>query len=147
MENVLDIDKRPYDPAHPVVCMDETPGQLIGEVREPMTAAPGRVVRQDDEYQRLGVCNVFMACEPLAGRRMTKVTAQKTKLDWAQFLDDIAQQHQQAERITSVMDNLNTHRRHGTRHLNHNGPKHCGTGSSLSTHPNTAVGSIWPRSS
>ncbi|MCW5234186.1 IS630 family transposase [Verminephrobacter eiseniae] len=109
MENVLDIYKRPYDPARPVVCMDETPRQLIGQVREPIAASSGRVMREDYEYQRLGVCNVFMACEPLAGRRITKVTAQKTKVDWAQFLDDIAQQYQQAQRITLVMDNLNTH--------------------------------------
>jgi transposase len=109
MENVLDIYKRPYDPARQVVCMDETPRQLIGQVREPIAASPGRVMREDYECQRLGVCNVFMACEPLAGRRITKVTAQKTKVDWAQFLDDIAQQYQQAQRITLVMDNLNTH--------------------------------------
>ena len=110
MENVLDVYKRPYDPTHPVVCMDETPRQLIGQVRSPLVAAPGRVVREDYEYARLGVCNVFMACEPLAGRRITKVTAQKTKVDWAQFLDDIAQQYPQAHRITLVMDNLNTHK-------------------------------------
>src|SRR6218665_360343 len=78
MENVLDIYKRPYDPARPVVCMDETPRQLIGQVREPIAASSGRVMREDYEYQRLGVCNVFMACEPLAGRRSTKGTEQKT---------------------------------------------------------------------
>ena len=109
MENVLDVYRRPFDESRPVVCMDETPRQLIGQTRVPIPAKPGQPARQDYEYERLGVCNVFMACEPLAGRRMTKVTERKTKTDWAYFLDDIAQQYPQARRITLVMDNLNTH--------------------------------------
>lgn len=110
MENVLDVYRRPYDASHPVVCMDETPRQLIGQVRTPIAAKPGQVQREDYEYERLGVCNVFMASEPLAGRRITKVTERKTKIDWAHFLDDIAQQYPEAQRITLVMDNLNTHK-------------------------------------
>lgn len=109
MERVLDVYKRPFDAAHPVVCMDETPRQLIGQVRAPVTARTGQLAREDYEYERLGVCNVFMACEPLAGTRLTKVTARKTKLDWAQFVDDIANDYPEAQRITLVMDNLNTH--------------------------------------
>lgn len=109
MERVLDVYRRPYDAAHPVVCMDETPRQLIGQTREPIGAAPGRPEREDYEYRRLGVCNVFMACEPLAGRRMTEVTERRTKIDWAHFVEAIATQYPQAERITLVMDNLNTH--------------------------------------
>ena len=109
MENVLDVYRRPYDEQYPVVCMDETPRQLIGQVRQSEPARPGHPEREDYEYQRLGVCNVFMACEPLAGRRMTKVTERKTKVDWAHFLDNIAAQYPQAKRITLVMDNLNTH--------------------------------------
>jgi hypothetical protein len=109
MEKVLDVYRRPYDEEHPLVCMDETPRQLIGQVRQPEPARPGHPEREDYEYQRLGVCNVFMACEPLAGRRMTKVTERKTKVDWAHFLDDIAAQYPAAKRITLVMDNLNTH--------------------------------------
>lgn len=65
--------------------------------------------RQDYEYERCGVCNVFMATEPLAGTRMTKVTDRKTRADWAQFLHDIAERYPDADRITLVMDNLNTH--------------------------------------
>ncbi len=110
MENVLDVYRRPYDAARPVVCMDETPRQLIGQVRTPIVAKPGQAQREDYEYERLGVCNVFMASEPLAGRRITKVTERKTKIDWAHFLDDIAQQYPEAQRITLVMDNLNTHK-------------------------------------
>ena len=82
----------------------------IGETREPVPAAPGRPAREDYEYRRCGSCNVFMATEPLAGRRMTKVTARRTKTDWAHFLNDIAERHRDAKRITLVMDNLNTHR-------------------------------------
>jgi hypothetical protein len=109
MERVLDVYRRAYDATHRLVCMDQTPRQLIGCTRECIPAAPGRLAREDYEYERLGVCNVFMACQPLAGRRMSKVTARKTKTDWAHFIDDIANQYRQAERITLVMDNLNTH--------------------------------------
>ena len=110
MEQVLDVYRRPYDEAHPVVCMDETPRQLIGETREPVPAKPGRPGRHDYEYQRCGTCNVFMATEPLAGKRMTRVTERKTKVDWANFLADIAAHYPDARKITLVMDNLNTHR-------------------------------------
>ena len=110
MEKVLDVYQRPYDPALPVVCMDETPRQLIRETRVPVPSAPGRARRQDYEYRRCGTCNVFMANEPLAGRRLTKVTARRTKTDWARFLKDIAQRYPDASRILLVMDNLSTHR-------------------------------------
>lgn len=110
MERVLDVYRRPYDAMNPVVCMDETPRQLIRETRMPLPPRPGRLARHDYEYERCGVCNVFMASEPLAGTRMTKVTERKTKIDWAQFLRDIAERYADAERITLVMDNLNTHR-------------------------------------
>ena len=110
MERVLDVYRRPYDASFPVVCMDETPRQLIAETRAPIPPAPGREVREDYEYRRCGTCNVFMATEPLAGRRLTKVTERRTKTDWARFLEDIAGQYPDATRITLVMDNLNTHR-------------------------------------
>jgi len=110
MERVLDVYRRPYDKAFPVVCMDETPRQLIRETRVPVAAKPGRPARHDHEYRRCGTCNVFMATEPLAGRRMTQVTERRTKTDWARFIADIAARHPDAERITLVMDNLNTHR-------------------------------------
>ena len=109
MEKVLDIYSRPYDARRPVVCMDETPRQLIRETRQPIAAMPGRPVRHDYEYERCGVCNVFMASEPLAGRRLTKVTERRTKAHWAVFVQEIAQSYPDAERITRVMDNLNTH--------------------------------------
>jgi len=109
MEMVLDIYKRPFDPQHPVVCMDESPKQLIGETKTPIPASPGQPARTDYEYKRCGVCNIFMACEPLAGKRLVKVRERKTKNDWAYFLEEIAAQYEDAEKITLVMDNLNTH--------------------------------------
>jgi len=110
MENVLDVYKRPYNQDFPVICMDETPRQLIKETRTPIAGAAGRAERHDYEYERCGVCNIFMANEPLAGTRLTKVTERKTKSDWAQFIKELARHYEGAEKITLVMDNLNTHK-------------------------------------
>ncbi len=110
MENVLDVYRRPYDKDFPVVCMDESPRQLIKETRAPLSAKPGRPERFDYEYARCGVCNIFMASEPLAGKRIVDVTERKTKIDWAHFVQRIAEHYKDAESITLVMDNLNTHK-------------------------------------
>lgn len=109
MEMVLDVYKRPLDPLYPVVCMDESPKQLIAETKVPIPASPGETAKHDYEYERCGVCNVFLACEPLAGKRKVKITERKTKLDWACFIEEVANQYESAEKITLVMDNLNTH--------------------------------------
>jgi hypothetical protein len=109
MEMVLDVYKRPFDPAHPVVCMDESPKQLIAETKVPIPVSPGSAAKYDYEYRRCGVCNVFLACEPLAGKRMVQITERKTRVDWAYFIEKIAGQYKSAEKITLVMDNLNTH--------------------------------------
>ena len=100
MENVLDVYKRPYQAEFPVVCMDETPRQLIRETRAVIPAAPGRPERHDYEYERRGVYTIFLANEPLAGRRFVKVTERKTKTDWAQFLRELADLYPQARKIT-----------------------------------------------
>lgn len=110
MERLLDIYKRPYDPRHPLICMDETPRQLIKETRMPIPGGKGRPERHDYEYERCGVYNVFMANEPLAGRRMTKVTERKTESDWAHFIRELAGRYETAEKITVVLDNLSTHK-------------------------------------
>lgn len=110
MEMVLDVYKRPYDERYPVICMDESPKQLIAETKTPIPVSPGQPAKSDYEYKRCGVCNIFMACEPLVGRRMVKITQHKTKTDWAQFILEIAELHKKAEKITLVMDNLNTHK-------------------------------------
>lgn len=110
MENVLEIYKRPYNPAYPVVCMDESPRQLIRETRQAIPAKAGRLARHDYEYERCGVCNIFMACEPLAGRRLVNITERKTKKDWAYFIENIAKTYNTAEKITLIMDNFTTHK-------------------------------------
>lgn len=109
MEQVLDVYKRAYDPLYPVVCMDESPKQLISETRVSIPARPGRVELYDCEYRRQGMCNIFLACEPLKGKRIIQVMETKTKKDWAGFLMEIADQYRMATRITLVMDNLSTH--------------------------------------
>jgi hypothetical protein len=111
MEQVLDVYQRPYDPKRPVVCMDEQPKQLIGETRSPVPVAPGQPPRVDYEYVREGVGNVWMFVEPLGGWRNVPVTATKTALDWAQQVKQLVDhpRYEEAERITLVCDNLNTH--------------------------------------
>ena len=109
MERVLDVYKRPYDPLRPVVCMDESPRQLIRETRLPLPGQPGVVERYDYEYERCGVCSIFMAVEPLHGKRIVQIKERRTKRDWALFLRDINRRYRRAEKITLVMDNLNTH--------------------------------------
>jgi len=105
----LDVYKRPFDPRHPVICMDESPKQLISETRAPIAVSPGQVAKHDYEYKRCGLSNIFLACEPLAGKRIVKVTERKTALDWACFMEEVAAQYEHAEKITLVMDNLSTH--------------------------------------
>ena len=111
MENVLEVYKRPLDASHPVVCFDEKSKQLVGEVAVPVPAAPGRVERHDYEYVRNGTANLFMLVEPLAGRRRVSVTSPRTKLDFAMQMKEWVDIHYpDAEKVTLVMDNLNTHR-------------------------------------
>lgn len=90
--------------------MDESPRQLTKETRMSIKAEPGKPAKYDYEYQRCGVYNIFMANEPLAGKRMVKVTEKKTMIDWALFIEKIAKQNKDADKITLVMDNLSTHK-------------------------------------
>lgn len=110
MEQVLDVYKLPYNEWFPVVCMDESPKQLIKETRLSINMKPGQDKKVDFEYERCGVCNIFMANEPLAGKRFVEVKRTKTKMDWAYFIRDLADNHyKDAIKIKLVMDNLNTH--------------------------------------
>jgi hypothetical protein len=109
MEQVLDIYEQPYDARRPVVCFDERPCQLLGDVLMPLPMKPGRVERQDYHYERHGTCVVLMAVEPLAGHRIVKVTEQKTKKDYAEFMKTVALHYPDADKIVLVQDNLNTH--------------------------------------
>jgi hypothetical protein len=110
LEDVLDVYARPYDEARPVVGVDEGGKQLIGDVRAPLPVRPGSPAKQDCEYQRGGVANLFMAFEPLAGRRQVEVTERKTAADFARLLRRLSDEwYPEAERVVLVCDNLNTH--------------------------------------
>ena len=110
MEDVLEVYTRPYDPLRPQVCMDETSKQMLRDTRAALPMEPGRSRREDYEYERGGVANVFMFTEPLAGRRWVDITEQRTKVDWAhQIRELVEERYPEAERIVLVMDNLNTH--------------------------------------
>ena len=110
MEDVLEVYHRPYDSRRPVVCMDECSKQLIGEVRDPLPPKPGQVAKYDSEYERKGTANVFMAVEPLAGKRTVRVTDRRTRVDWSQFVRMLLlTMYPEATKVVLVMDNLNTH--------------------------------------
>jgi DDE superfamily endonuclease len=109
MEEVLDVYQRPYDPQRPVIGVDEKPVQLLSEPRPPLPCQPGKPRRRDYEYHREGVANLFCAFEPLGNTRQLQVTPQRTKGDWARFIQDLVGQYPQADRLVLVMDNLNTH--------------------------------------
>jgi hypothetical protein len=110
MEDVLDVYHRPYDPRYPVVCLDETSRQLLGAVAPPLPAAPGHPAREDYEYVRGGVVNLFLVNEPLRGWRHVTVSDQRTRLDFAAMIKNLVEVHYpDAERIVLVLDNLNIH--------------------------------------
>ena len=110
MEDVLAVYHLPYDPDYPVVCMDESSKQMIGEVHEPIPCKPGQPMRMDDEYVRNGVAEIFMEVEPLAGKRHVEVTERRTRKDWArQIKQMLDERYPDAVKVRLVMDNLNTH--------------------------------------
>jgi hypothetical protein len=110
MEDVLDLYAEPVDPQRPLVCMDELSYQLLGEVNQPLPAAPGRARRRDYEYTREGTCNLFVAVEPHGGWRHVSVTERRTAQDFAWFMKDLIEvRYADAEVVRLVTDNLNTH--------------------------------------
>lgn len=110
MEDVLEVYKRPLDIKRPVLCMDEMPKQLLSETREPLPVTPGKPAREDFEYKRGGVTDVFMVFEPLAGKRYIEITEQRRREEWARVMQKVSDElYPQAEKIVVVMDNLNTH--------------------------------------
>ena len=111
MEDVLETYERPYDPTEPVVCLDEKPVTLHADVRPPTPAAPGREARRDSEYERCGTANVFCAVEPKAGRHFTFATPDRSGVEFAKALFELAMAYPEAETIHLVMDNLSTHSR------------------------------------
>ena len=112
MENVLEIYSTPYDPRHPVVCMDEQPVQLIGETRVAIAATKQHAKRVDYEYERLGTASIFMFAEPLSAFRQATARPQRTKSDWALEVAHLLDtRYAKCETVTLVSDNLNTHTR------------------------------------
>ncbi len=110
MEDIIEVYHLPYDPNRPQVCLDETSKQLVGHARTPIPARPGILQRVDDEYTRQGTANIFAAVEPITGKSVVEVTAQRTARDMARFLRRLADEdYRTATAIVLVMDNLNTH--------------------------------------
>lgn len=111
MEEVLEVYERPYDEANPVVCLDESPQQMIGESRTSFTDSQG-VIHQDYEYKRNGVADIYMICEPLAGKRELFVTPNHTAHQWAEVVAYVAEEmYPEAEKISLVQDNLSAHKK------------------------------------
>lgn len=110
MEEVLEVYARPYDARYPVLCMDEQPMQLLKETRKPIAATKEHPRRVDYEYERAGTVSIFMFCEPLSGWRQVSVRDRRTKVDWAQEVEELLRtRYASAEKVILVCDNLNTH--------------------------------------
>lgn len=110
MEDVLSVYTRPEDARFPLICMDEGGKSLQANTHDPLPMEPGEVEREDYEYEREGTVSVFLAVEPLAGKRIVEVRARRTKADWAFFMRELLEVHYPtAEKLVLVMDNLNTH--------------------------------------
>ncbi|MFI7068625.1 IS630 family transposase [Kribbella sp. NPDC050124] len=110
MEDVLAVYARPYDPAYPVVCMDEKPYQLLDHARDPIPATPGQDLKEDSDYVRRGTCSIFCWVEPLAGRRRVDARPRRTRTEWAHQVEQLlTYDYPDAAKVVLVMDNLNTH--------------------------------------
>ena len=110
MEDVLSVYHRPYDPSRPVVCLDETSRQPLGDMRAPLPSTPGRPARRDPEYVRGGVVHLFLVTEPRRGWRRVRVSDQRTRLDRAACITELVDVHYpHAAQIVLVLDQLNTH--------------------------------------
>jgi len=109
MEDVLAVYHLPYNAKRPVICLDELPFQLLGEKIEPLPMKEGKEKKFDSEYIRNGVASVFLAFEPLTGRRLVRVYRRRTKSDYCRFQQEVANEWSEAEIIVEVQDNLNTH--------------------------------------
>jgi len=108
-EDVLAVYEKPYNPAQPVVCLDEKPVTLHADMRPPIPAAPGKVAKRDNEYKRCGTANVFCAVEPKAGKHFTRPTPNRSAPEFAQAVEKIIRVYPLARKIDVVMDNLNIH--------------------------------------
>ena len=109
MEDVLKVYAKPYNPKRPLICLDEKQTQLLGDVRKSIPAKPGKIAKQDYEYERKGTCSIFVAIEPKAGKRYVEVREQRTRKDFAEVVENIFNRYPEAKGIDLVVDNLNTH--------------------------------------
>ena len=109
MEEILHLYSQPYDEKRPLICFDELPAQLLGEVVMPLPMKAGNPTRFDYEYERHGCCSLLVAFEPLTGRRLVETSKQRTKADYCRFMQRVSESYPQAEKIVLVQDNLNTH--------------------------------------
>lgn len=110
MEDVLEVYRLPHDPRFPVVCMDESSKQMVGEVNAPIPAAPGHGRIIDHEYVRNGVAMLLVEVEPLTGRRHVEVSERRTRQDWARFIKGMLdERYPMANKVRLVVDNLNIH--------------------------------------
>ena len=110
MEDVLEVYSRPYNPAKPMICMDEKPFQLLSEVREPLLMKPNNMAKVDNEYKREGTCSIFIFTAPLAGWRYVEAFKRRTKKDWAHCVKWVLDsRYPDVEKVVLVVDNLNTH--------------------------------------
>ncbi len=109
MEDVLAVYEKPYNPAEPVICLDEKPVSLHADVRAPIPVKPGKPAKQDNEYRRCGTANVFGVVEPKAGRHFTTATPDRSGAEFARMVGHVVEQYPAARTIHLVMDNLNTH--------------------------------------
>jgi hypothetical protein len=109
MEDILSLYSLPHNEKLPVVCFDELPVQLLGEVVSPLPMKAGKPIRFDYEYERAGSCSLLVAFEPLTGKRIVETSQRRTKLDYCRFMQKVAELFPHAEKIVLVQDNLNTH--------------------------------------
>jgi len=109
MEDILHLYRLPHNERRPVVCFDELPVQLLGEVVTPLPMKAGRRARFDYEYERKGTASLLVACEPLTGRRLVETSKQRTKADYCRFMRRVVEMFPQTQKIVLVQDNLNTH--------------------------------------
>lgn len=109
MEDIVSLYHLPYDEQRPVICLDELPFQMLGEKVAPIAMKPGAIQKFDYEYERKGVASVFVAFEPLTGKRLVRVYERRTKADYCRFAQEIINEWSLAEVIALVQDNLNTH--------------------------------------
>ena len=109
MYDILELYLEPYDSKSPVLGVDEKPKQLVEDSRKPIPMRPGNAEKYDYEYIRNGKANIFVAVEPKHGKRITQVTEQRTKKDFAKFMQDVVLSYPFAKKLRIVLDNLNTH--------------------------------------